>query len=617
MLETSYFFPDFLAWMSLARAMPIADGSIALVFYSVPLTLAYFAYKRRSIPVNEITFLSVALALAGGTVALGRAWGLEEATSGMMAAFYGLASVLGVLLALRLLPLTPKLLAIPSHVQLSLVNQVLLNEVNERKQAQLAQAKLTAIVEATTDIAIVTDLQGYVVYANRAAREALGLPSREEELERSRFVDFLRSPADAESQIWQMASDRGVWSGEATLRSSGGKEIFVSQVILAHRSEDGAVHHFSAIARDIGDRMRAEAALKQLNEELEVRVEQRTQELKQTLEYLQEEVRERKEAEKALCAFQAKLTDRNHQLEKTLRDLRAAQSQLVHSEKMSSLGQMVAGIAHEINNPIGFIYGNLPYVAAYARDILSLVELYQQQGTEVTAEIAECLHEIDFAFLREDLPQLIGSMQQGTERIREIVLSLRNFVRLDESEFKFADLHEGLDSTLLILNNRLKGGGRQNAIRVEKVYGQLQAIPCYPGQLNQVFMHVLANAIDAFGEESDRPDATEPTIRIQTAPKGEGVEIRISDNGPGMTPDTVSRMFDPFFTTKPPGRGTGLGLFVSYQIVVESHGGELLCRSTLGRGTEFLIRVPGPEPVLANASGERQDGDRSACLEAV
>ncbi|HEY9651199.1 MAG TPA: GAF domain-containing protein, partial [Coleofasciculaceae cyanobacterium] len=290
------------------------------------------------------------------------------------------------------------------------------------------------------------------------------------------------------------------------------------------------------------------------------------------------------------------------QLEQALQELQKTQAQLVQSEKMSSLGQLVAGVAHEINNPVNFIYGNLTHATGYTQDLLGLIELYQDQYPNPTPEIQSEMDAIDLEFLIEDLPRLLDSMKIGAERISEIVRSLRNFSRVSEAEMKAVDIHEGIDSTLMILQNRLKAQGKHPAIQVIKEYGNLPKVECYAGQLNQVFMNLLTNAIDALEEATCRETTDEneqptnrfkPAIRIRTELlNNHQVAIWIADNGPGMSEQVRQRLFDPFFTTKPIGVGTGLGLSISYQIIVEKHGGQLLCFSELGQGTEFVIEIP-------------------------
>jgi len=295
----------------------------------------------------------------------------------------------------------------------------------------------------------------------------------------------------------------------------------------------------------------------------------------------------------------AERTAKSKQLEQTLQELQQTQSQLIQQEKMSSLGLLVAGVAHEVNNPISFIYGNIQHASAYSSDLLELVKLYQKHYLRPPSEISEYLEKIDFDFLSKDLPQLLSSMKIGADRIVQIVKSLRNFSRLDESEMKPVNIHEGIDSTLLILQSRLKATADRPAIEIVKNYSHLPLVECYAGQLNQVFMNILANAIDALesynldrGPQAAKanPIAIAITTEYSTIP--DKIIVRISDNGPGMAENVKKRLFDPFFTTKPAGKGTGLGLSISYKIVVEKHKGTLRCDSTPGLGTEFSIEIP-------------------------
>ncbi|MBW4616951.1 MAG: histidine kinase [Desmonostoc vinosum HA7617-LM4] len=285
-------------------------------------------------------------------------------------------------------------------------------------------------------------------------------------------------------------------------------------------------------------------------------------------------------------------------LEQSLKDLQQTQAQLVQAEKMSSLGQLVAGVAHEINNPINFIYGNLKYVNDYTHDLLKLVHLYQKFCINPAPEIQKLIELIDLSFLLDDLPKILHSMEVGAERISEIVLSLRNFSRLDEADMKKVDVHQGLDSTLLILQSRLRDKVSHPAIKVVKNYGSLPFLYCYPSQLNQVFMNVISNAIDAIdsynsGRSIAEIQANPGQITITTEVlETNYIAIRIADNGLGITEEVKERLFDPFFTTKPVGKGTGLGLSISYQIVVEKHKGKFQCISEPGKGAEFLIEVP-------------------------
>ncbi len=285
------------------------------------------------------------------------------------------------------------------------------------------------------------------------------------------------------------------------------------------------------------------------------------------------------------------------QIEQTLQQLQKAQSQLVQSEKMSSLGQLVAGVAHEINNPVNFIYGNLIHANNYTEDIISLLKLYEQEYPQPTPEMQEEIETLDLDFLISDLPKIMKSMMVGAQRIREIVQSLRTFSRLDEAEMKTVDIHEGIESTLMILQHRLKPKQKNQGIEIIKEYGNLAKIVCFPGQLNQVFMNLIANAIDALEEGVTKAQVSTPTITITTKTiQSDRVAIHIADNGTGISACVRQRLFDPFFTTKPIGVGTGLGLSISYQIVVDRHGGNINCFSEPGQGTEFVIEIPVTQP---------------------
>ena len=322
---------------------------------------------------------------------------------------------------------------------------------------------------------------------------------------------------------------------------------------------------------EIVERQSVELALKKAKDNLEIRVEERTAELKR----------------------------QTQQLEQTLSELKQTQSQLIQSEKMSSLGQLVAGVAHEINNPVNFIYGNIAPARDYVNSLLELADSYQENYPNPQPKVKEKLKTIDLDFIKKDLPKILVSMKTGADRIRDIVKSLRIFSRLDEAEMKLADIHEGIDSTLMILQNRLKPKPDSSGIQVIKKYGDLPKIECYPGQLNQVFMNIIANAIDAFEEEENKMPLLAvgqdkiSTIEIYTKMLDSAwVEIRIANNGPEIRESVIKQLFDPFFTTKSVGKGTGLGLSISYQIITERHQGQLLCISAPGKGAEFIIKIP-------------------------
>jgi len=301
---------------------------------------------------------------------------------------------------------------------------------------------------------------------------------------------------------------------------------------------------------------------------------------------------QRSHLEQELRQSQIYLYQRTQQLEETLKKLQQA-PQLVQTEKMSSLGRLVAGIAHEINNPINFIYGNVGYVNEYTQALLTVVNAYQRHYPDPQPEIVRLEQEHDLGFIAIDLPKILSSMKIGTDRIRQIVLSLRNFSRLDEADVKLANIPEGIDSTLLLLQHRLKAKSG-SYIQIVKHYDDVPMVECYPGQLNQVFMNILSNAIDALEEGAvTRKLQSEPTVWLHICTLNQTwLQIRIRDNGIGMNKQVKERIFEPLFTTKPVGAGTGLGLAISYQIISEKHRGHLRCISELNQGSEFVIEIP-------------------------
>ncbi len=433
----------------------------------------------------------------------------------------------------------------------------------------------------------------------------------------------------------------GIVSQTSLLQALDPKEMYGIIEALQHAVEERTSELKQTneqLQTEILERRRAEEALQEAHDELQRQVEERTAELKAANARLLQDITERQRVEVALRQSESQLRLQTQHLAQTLRELQQTQTQLVQAEKMSSLGQLVAGIAHEINNPVNFIYGNLSYAGEYIQDLLRLINLYQQTYPDPTPEIQAETEDVELDFLTVDLPKLLDSMKLGAERIRQIVLSLRNFSRLDEADKKRVDIHSGIDSTLLILHHRLKAKSGHPAIEIVKEYGLLPPVDCYAGTLNQVFMNILSNAIDALettcltclasedetlspvrcqmaGNEAVRNDLSDalaksrtcnltshtppetcclkPAIRIRTEIiDSNWVAVRIADNGPGIPEEVRQRLFEPFFTTKPVGKGTGLGLSISYQIVVDKHRGRLECVSEPGQGTEFIIQIP-------------------------
>jgi PAS domain S-box-containing protein len=429
--------------------------------------------------------------------------------------------------------------------------------------------------------------EGHLLASNQPIADILGL--RRQELRGKMLFDFVIESADDIIKYLQAcSSSRAMILGSLTLRRNDGQILLCrtqgaviqpcspeSSALILLRLENRTVasnnflvlnEKIDELAKEIQKRKRVEAELQKANEQLEIRVEERT-----------------------------------IALQKTLNELQITQTQLIQAEKMSSLGQMIAGIAHEFNNPVSFIHGNLYHAHNYAQDLLKLVQIYQEFCPNLPQEIESDIEEIDLNFLIQDISKLFDSMKVGTKRIQEIVKSLRNFSRLDEAEFKEVNIHEGIDSTLMILDHRLKATRQYPAIKVIKKYGQLPNVTCYPGQLNQVFMNILANAIDSLEQSalSGRWSAVNfqttdnPQIKITTEVVDENsIVITIADNGLGINEQICSKLFDPFFSTKPVGKGTGLGLYLSYQIIVEKHGGKLSCFSPPGKGAKFVIKIP-------------------------
>jgi two-component system, NtrC family, sensor kinase len=299
-----------------------------------------------------------------------------------------------------------------------------------------------------------------------------------------------------------------------------------------------------------------------------------------------------------LSSTQKALEQRTRELSEALDNIKQTQMHLVQSEKMSSLGQLVAGVAHEINNPINFITGNLIPAEEYIQDMIAFIQLYRECYPQHHPKIQAWMEQVDIEYLEEDLLKLINSMKLGCERICKIVLSLRNFSRLDEAECKPVNIHEGIDSTILILQHRFKAKSNYPTIQIVRDYGILPLVECYSSQLNQVFMNIISNAIDALEEQYLQHSPSEAasssnTITVKTQQlSSQVISIHIADNGPGIPENICSKLFDPFFTTKPVGKGTGLGLSISYKIITEKHRGKLYCNSIPGQGTEFIIEIP-------------------------
>jgi signal transduction histidine kinase len=292
--------------------------------------------------------------------------------------------------------------------------------------------------------------------------------------------------------------------------------------------------------------------------------------------------------------FRNKMMSQNKKLNETLQQLLKAQAQLVQQEKMSSLGQLVAGVAHEINNPVNFIHGNLDPLRGYIHDLLKVLQLYEAHYPNPDADIKAKVEELDMDFVKADVEKTLASMEIGTSRIREIVLSLRNFSRMDEAQYKAVDIHEGIESTLMILKHRLDATPKRPCITIVRDFNLLPLVECYAGQLNQVFMNILVNGIDALESDLKKNPHVQklPQIKIRTETRSDSIIVSIFDNGTGISPEVKNRIFEPFFTTKEVGKGTGMGMAISYQLITETHNGKIECFSDEGVGTEFIIELP-------------------------
>jgi PAS domain S-box-containing protein len=438
---------------------------------------------------------------------------------------------------------------------LKILNKALSEEIRDRKQTELKLKEsynlLHSVLESTPDLVYVKDLEGRYVIINSAFAKFLNL-SNDQIINKKASDVFPQETAQSiRNNDLRISQEGRAETVEELIPFPGNSRTYLTTKNPWYDAR-GNVIGLMGMARDISDRKESEEALRQSEKTLR----QKTQEL-----------------------------------EETLRKLQQTQAQLIHSEKMSSLGQTVAGVAHEINNPVNFIYGNLTYVNDYTQDLLALIKVYQEEYPQPSLRIIEKSEAIELDYLKDDLPKILASMKVGADRIRDIVLTLRNFSRLDEADIKEVDIHQGLESTLLILQSRLNIQTNRPGIEVIKKYGKIPLVECYPGQLNQVYINLLANAIDAI--ESQGKIEQKPTIVIETEmDNNKQVKIQIRDNGIGMTEEVRKRLFDPFFTTKPIGKGTGLGLAISHAIVVDKHGGKLVCDSSPGQGAVFTITIP-------------------------
>jgi len=517
-----------------------ADAVIRRVSFA-PMHPAWWIKRRRSLFDNDlkkdvvVLQVSILLVLISGATAIG--WLIRARLDDAP------IEASTNLLAILVMSIAFVGIAIASWTSLLQVASI----VEARDEAEhLFKVALDTVLDAV----LLLDENGIVRKANKAALQLLEMKTNDLQ---SLHLSNLLSDLPNQPENWSTRS-------EQTLK----RRDRILDVAISTRVNQN-IQEYIVILRDITQRKQAEA------------------ELRQALQIKEE--------------LAATATAQAAQLKLALQDLQRTQAQLIQTEKMSSLGQLVAGVAHEINNPVNFIHGNLTHIDSYIQDLLALIKLYQNNYPQTTKEINNFLTEIDLDFLMEDMPKSFESMKVGTQRIREIVLTLRNFSRLDESDMKPVNIHEGIDSTLLILQSRLKAKSEHPPIEIIKEYGDLPQVECYAGQLNQVFMNILSNSIDALDDYNQRTKAEvknncSKIIICTKLLNPDFLAISIKDNGSGMSESVRQKLFDPFFTTKPVGQGTGLGLSISYQIVVDKHKGKIECISQPGLGAEFCIEIP-------------------------
>lgn len=440
-------------------------------------------------------------------------------------------------------------------------------DISQFKEADAARKQseelFRLLINSVKDYAIyMLDPQGHVMSWNQGAERTNGFSASEII---GQHVSCFHPKNEIETgrpqEVLEIAATQGRYEYETWRLRKDGSKFWADVVITALKDDTGKLTGFATVTRDITERKEAQEALQIARDELEQRVKERT----------------------------AQLLQKTTELEVAMRELQNTQAQLIHAEKICSLGQLVAGIAHEINNPISFIYGNVDYAKAYTEKLIQVYRLYNQHFPNPPSEIEEFVTTIDLDFILKDLPKLLSSMKVGAKRISQLVLSLRNFSRHDEAERKVVDIHQGIDSTLEMLQSRLREKRQQQRIEIIKEYNNLPLVECYAGQLNQVFMNLLSNAIDALEEKEGERKIT---IRTEMSLDRNSVLITIADNGKGIPLELQNRIFDPFFTTKPIGKGVGLSLSVSYQIIVEKHGGKLSFSSQPNQQTEFMIEIP-------------------------
>ncbi|HEY9603623.1 MAG TPA: ATP-binding protein [Allocoleopsis sp.] len=656
-----------------------SDFLISLSYYSIPLLLLYFVRRRHDVPFQGIFILFSASILSCGTSHLLEIWTLWHPDYWLSGLSKAVTAVVSSYTAAKMVPLLPKALALPGSSQLAVANLALAREVAEYKQTvaalQQANEELEQQVERRTSelsrayealqveicdrqsvefalaerdryLAAFVEMQHQLLALKPEENYYASIVERLGQWSRASQINIFEICGDKRSQLlcqcaeWVAPERSG--DNHHPRRSFPYDEYFPRWMPILAQGQTlmGLASEFPHQERLILERMGILSLLVlpltvsdrffgfivfENCSEARVWSASAVDLFKATVASLSLQ-HERAIAQGAVRRSEAQLKAQSTELEQTVYQLKQAQAQLMQSEKMSSLGMMVAGIAHEINNPVGFVYGNLTPAEEYIQDLLGLINLYRQHYPVPVPAIQAYTEDIDLDFLMEDLPNLLDSMKVGAERIRDIVTTLRTFSRVDEAKMKPVNIHEGIDSTLVILHHRLKEKHGRLPVEVVKKYGNLPPVEGYAGQLNQVFMNILVNAIDALDSKRLRESCANsesissricppPRIEIRTElihsgesnSESKNVVIRIIDNGSGITEWVRLRLFDPFFTTKPVGQGTGLGLSISYQIVVAKHGGQLQCRSVPGEGTEFIIQLP----VLQQTQQQHRDSTQT------
>ena len=456
--------------------------------------------------------------------------------------------------------------ALPAPDQLC---QALAGLAHELELSGITIDRLQQQVFAVDQHAIIsiTDGRGVILYVNEKFCETSQYAYEELVGKTHHIINSGYHPPAFFADMWNTIAGGGTWRGEVCDRKKNGDIYWVETTIVPFPTPDGAGYHYVAVRTDVTALKLYENKLKAANEELEQRVRRRTAALVQTNEQL--------------ITSNAELKELNQKLE-------SAQSQLLQSEKMASIGQLAAGVAHEINNPIGYVHSNLGSLGKYIQDLMSIMEAFEAAARDCAStcdsvkRVDTLKENLDLAFLKEDIPNLLAESREGITRVKKIVQDLKDFSHVDEAEWQMVDLHRGLDSTLNIVWNELK-----YKAEVVKDYGALPEIECLPSQLNQVFMNLLVNAAHAIESRG--------IITLRSGVEGEKVWVEVADNGKGIAPEHINRIFEPFFTTKPTGKGTGLGLSLSYGIVKKHHG-TIEVGSQPGKGATFRVWLPVKQP---------------------